>query len=370
MTEMPSVDGTILPGGTTMPGRTTIPADTTISDGTTIPDGTTSPDGIAFPAGIAFRCMGSEIRLTVERPLAGGAGTPSPREACERERAYIESFAARLSRFRGESELSRLNADRRRRVAASPLLLTAVRAGLWAARRSGGLVDPTLAGAIAEAGYARSREGERPASLADALACAPPRRPARAAARADWRRVSVRNDAIERPRGIALDTGGTGKGLCADAVAHRLSPYTRFAVDCGGDIAIGGLGAQLDPYEVEVEHPLTGESIRTLRVGGGGVATSGLNVALWRTPDGGFAHHLLDPSTGRPAWTGLIGATALGASSLEEETLAKAALLAGPDGACRILAEHGGLIVADDGEVIEVGRLDEPFGALGAGSVR
>ena len=96
-----------------------------------------------------------------------------------------------------------------------------------------------------------------------------------------------------------IDTGGTGKGLCADAVAHRLAGYTRFVVDCGGDLAVGGVGAQVEPYEIEVEHPLTGETIRTLRVAAGGVATSGLNVRVWRTPGGGFAHHLLDPA--RPA---------------------------------------------------------------------
>ena len=87
---------------------------------------------------------------------------------------------------------------------------------------------------------------------------------------------------IVRPPGVMIDTGGTGKGLCADAVAHRLSGYTRFVVDCGGDIAVGGVGAQFDPYEIEVEHPLTGEPIGALRIARGGVATSGLNVRIWR----------------------------------------------------------------------------------------
>ena len=98
---------------------------------------------------------------------------------------------------------------------------------------------------------------------------------------------------MRRAVGVTFDTGGTGKGLCADAVAHRLAGYTRFVVDCGGDLAIGGVGAQLEPYEVEVEHPLTGEAIRTLRVAAGGVATSGLNVRVWRDSRGRFAHHLL-----------------------------------------------------------------------------
>ena len=163
-----------------------------------------------------------------------------------------------------------------------------------------------------------------------------------------------------RPHGVEIDTGGSGKGLCADAVAQRLRRYTRFVVDCGGDIAIGGIGAQLEPYEVQVEHPLTGETIRSVRLGAGGIATSGLNVRVWRDGQGGYAHHLLDPATGRPAWTGLVGVTALASSALEAETLSKMALLSGPLGARRVLASHGGVIVHDDGDVEEVGPLDGP----------
>jgi thiamine biosynthesis lipoprotein len=136
-----------------------------------------------------------------------------------------------------------------------------------------------------------------------------------------------------------------------------LGGYTRFVVDCAGDIAVGGVGAQLDPYEVAVEHPLSGEPIGVLRISSGGVATSGLNVRIWRNADGSFAHHLLDPCTGGPAWTGLIGATALGPSALEAETLSKMALLLGAEGARDVLGEHGGVIVHDDGGVEAVGSV-------------
>ena len=92
-------------------------------------------------------------------------------------------------------------------------------------------------------------------------------------------------------------------------------------------------------------------------VSSGGIATSGLNSRMWRAEDGTIAHHLLDPSTGEPAWTGLLTATAIGRSALEAETLAKWALLSGPDGARRVLARHGGLVVHDDGDVELVGPL-------------
>ena len=313
---------------------------------------------------VSFRSMGSDIRLLIGTPLRPGAIPAAA--AGERERAYVEDFAARLSRFRPDSELSSLNGAPGWEVQSSPLLRAAVRAGIWAAQMSGGLVDPTLTGALERAGYDSSLERRRPASLEQALAAAPPRQGARPHPARLWSEVSVHDDrcTIRRPPGVKLDTGGTGKGLCADAVAHRLRDYSRFVVDCGGDLAIGGVGAQLDPYDVEVEHPLTGETIRTVRVGCGAIATSGVNVRVWQDAHGGFAHHLLDPSSGMPAWTGVIGVTALGSSALEAETLAKMALLLGERDARRVLSRHGGLIVRDDGDVHEIGPLDRPHGTL------
>jgi thiamine biosynthesis lipoprotein len=77
------------------------------------------------------------------------------------------------------------------------------------------------------------------------------------------------------------------------------------------------------------------------------IATSSVARRAWRGGDGAPRHHLLDPSTGRPAWTGLLAATALAPTALEAETLAKVALLQGSDDAL----VHGGLLVRADGEV-------------------
>lgn len=304
-----------------------------------------------------FHSMGSDVRLLIGAPLRPGLAPPL--DAADRERAFVLDFAQRLSRFRPDSELSALNRDPRPTAPASQLLRTAVRAGLWAAERTGGLVEPTLVGELERVGYVTSRDGTTPASLTEALAHAPGRRPARPNPHSRWDAVEVDDEAgaITRPPGVQLDTGGTGKGLCADAVAHRLGGYTRYLVDCGGDIAVGGVGAQLEPFEIEVEHPLTGRSLGTIAVTGGGVATSGLNVRIWRDAGGAFAHHLLDPSTGEPAWTGLISVTALAPSALEAETMSKLALLSGPDAAREVLAEYGGVIVDDAGEAEWVGPL-------------
>lgn len=308
---------------------------------------------------LTFDAMGSHVRLLIGEP---GPGMAPARVAAEEARRFVAEFDAALSRFKPQSELSALNADPRERVPASELLRTAVRAGLKAAESSGGLVDPTLVGEIESAGYSTSRAGMAGAPLEVALAEAPPRRPAGPNPAANWRRFSVDDaaGAIARPPGVRFDTGGTGKGLAADLIAARLRGYSRFVVDCGGDIRIGGADALVHPYEVFVEHPLSGERAFVIRLGTGAVATSGLNVRIWRDASGRYAHHLLDPASGEPAWTGLIGATALGDTAVEAETLAKAALLSGPEGGRAALAERGGLLVHDDGRVETVGPLAAP----------
>lgn len=278
---------------------------------------------------LVFPSMGTTVRLLADAPL-------------EPIRAGIEAIAARLTRFDPASELCALNADPRAEVPASPLLRRAVQAALLGARRTGGLADPTLLDAVEAAGYERSRVGVEPASLEAALRAAPPRRAATPGRR--WREVDVRAETIARPPGLRIDLGGSAKGLAADWAASQLRG--RFAVDCGGDVRVGGT------HDVALR-----DTAHTLRVTDAAIATSGIDRRVWRRPDGSYAHHLLDPGTGEPAWTGALSATAIAETALEAEAVAKSALLAGPRGARAILAAGGGIVVADDGRAEIVERL-------------
>jgi len=280
---------------------------------------------------LAFPAMGTSVRLL------GSPGAP-----LQQARGLIEDLEARLTRFDPYSELSVLNADPRETVPASLSLRDAIRAAIAGAAATGGLADPTLLGAVVRAGYARSLVGHPRADLDEALAAAPEPAAAAPSRAADWRRIHVddANGTVTRPPGVHLDLGGSAKGLAADWAARRLAPHGRFAVDCGGDLRLGGT------HDVRVRG--TGE---TVRVTDGAVATSGLDRRVWQRPGGAYAHHLLDPSSGEPAWTGLVSATALAATALEAEALAKAALLSGPREAQRWLTRHGGLLITDDGDV-------------------
>ena len=303
--------------------------------------------------------FGSRVRLLIGEPVR--VGIPSSEAKAIQIEFFLRLLHRRLTRFDASSELCALNEDRGETCSVSPTLAVAVDAALWAARRSGGLVDPTLVGELEDAGYATSRANLPPERIADALATAPEREPATPRADSRWSGIAVDTAAgiVKRPAGVRIDTGGSGKGLAADLAAERLGGYSSFVVDAGGDLRLGG---ESPPERlVRIDHPSAERPAHEFRLGSGAVATSGIKTRLWRT-EAGFAHHLLDPSTGKPAWTGVIQATSLGSTALEAETLAKMAFLSGPRRAHEILSTRGGLIVLDDGEVELIGPLAEPAG--------
>lgn len=304
-----------------------------------------------------FPLMGTHMRVVVGAPAR--PGLPSADEAADRVIAMLEDYNERLSRFREDSELSRLNADPRETVPASPLLRAALHTALDAAERTGGLVDPTLLPGLETAGYTESWDTARRLPLLEALTGDRPMPHAAAAdPSAPWREIVIDDAAgtVTRPAGLRIDTGGTGKGHAADLGGELLAGYDAWAVDCGGDLRIGGEAGLV--REVQVEHPFNGESFTTIKVRDGAVATSGLRSRIWRGEHGEVAHHLLDPATGDPAFTGLVAVTALAPRAVEAEALAKAALLSGPERARTILLRHGGITVDEHGHAEHIGRLE------------
>ena len=308
------------------------------------------------PVDRELRLMGTHIRIVVDAPAR--TGVASPAAAADAIEALLRRYDAALSRFRPGSELCALNADPRATVPASELLRDAVSAALDAAERTDGLVDPTVYDDLLTAGYRDTWDQTRRLDLQSALAESDaPRHPARPRPEQRWREISVDDAAgtITRRPGLHLDTGGTGKGHAADLAAALLDGYTTWVVDCGGDLRVGGdSGVE---REVEVEHPFTGEMFDSIRVRRSAVATSGLRSRIWRDERRRVAHHLLDPSTGEPAFSGLIAVTALAPTAVEAEALAKQALLSGPGAAAGILARHGGIAVDEAGRVARIGRL-------------
>lgn len=290
-----------------------------------------------------FECFGGLVGVSVLGPES-----MEPERAAAATEARLLAAHRQLSRFLPASELSRLNRDPRARVPADPLLLRLAGAAREAGKLTDGLVDATLLSEIEAAGYRDSMQGRSNAPRVtvepESVAPAGPR-PARS-----WAKLSVncQAGAIERPPGVAIDSGGVAKGLLADEAAANLARFPAYAVDCCGDVRIGGTAGRRRP--IWVEDPFGGEPLCSREVSDGGVATSGITRRSWEGAGGAPAHHLLDPATGKPAFTGVVQATALAPSAFLADVHAKWALLSGPELAPSRLP-YGGVLVLADGSV-------------------
>lgn len=266
-----------------------------------------------------FRAMGTEIELFVQ----GDAGDRL--DAVERE---FERLEQSMSRFRPDSELSRLNRDGR--IVGSPSLVEVVTAAVEARERTGGLFDPTVHDALVVAGYDRTFE-----ELADRVIAPSHGAPCGGEIDIEGRRITL-------APGARLDLGGIAKGYAADRACELLAETGPSLVNAGGDIAVRG-----GSWPVGVE---TASGTITLQLDSGALATSGSDRRRWDA-GGTSRHHLIDPRTGRPAESDILRATVVADSAVEAEVLAKAAFLGGAVEAPRVL-------VTGDGRTILAGGLE------------
>jgi thiamine biosynthesis lipoprotein len=269
----------------------------------------------------AFNAMGSLVEVV----LVGGNQAEAT-IAFDRAAALADEWERTFSRFRSDSELSRLNqAGSTQR--ASQMLFDGVEAALAAARMTDGLFDPTLLPSLVAFGYDRPYDEIVAAGREVAARDFPDGllRPS------GWQDIVVdyARREIMLPPGVQLDLGGIAKGRYADRLASELAGWPGGVVSAGGDMRLWGTPPAGDRWVVGVEHPDdTDSDIGWLEVAAGGVATSGTNRRHWRQA-GRSVHHLIDPRTGRPADSGLRMVTAVAPSAIEAEVLSTALFVAG-----------------------------------------
>ncbi|HEY2602361.1 MAG TPA: FAD:protein FMN transferase [Thermoleophilaceae bacterium] len=289
--------------------------------------------------------LGSSAAVAV----SDAAALPAARAAVEDELAALD---VACSRFRDDSELSRLNAGRGRRVPASPLFLEAVEVALRAAALTGGIVDPTVGEALVAAGYSRDFSELRrgPAEL-------------RAQRVPGWTKVHVdrARRAVRVPPGVRLDLGATAKALGADraaAAAARAAPGVSVLVNLGGDIGTAGpplhggwLVRVADDHRASADAPG-----QTLTIAAGGLATSSTTVRRW----GPGRHHIIDPRSGLPALSRWRTVSVAAATCVDANIASTAAIVLG-DEAPAWLSERGlpARLVSRNGHVLTVAAWPE-----------
>ncbi len=264
------------------------------------------------------------------------------------------------SRFREDSELSRLNASPGRSVRVSPLLATAIDAAQRAARLTDGAVDPTIGHALRVVGY--DDDFSRVAAEAGPLTLLSWRVPGWQAIRFDRHSRTVL-----LPQGVELDFGSTGKALAADLAAraaHAAAGGGGVLVSLGGDIAMAGTspsgGWRIHVAEDSQAEP-DGDG-EVICLPGGGVATSSTTVRRW-TRGTAVLHHIIDPKTSLPATGPFRTVTVAAATCLDANIASTAAIVRGEAAIEWLMArELPARLVENDGTIHYIGRWPDPTG--------
>jgi thiamine biosynthesis lipoprotein len=299
---------------------------------------------------LPFRAMGCEMLAILDQD------SESAPEILESVPGWFESWEQSLSRFRPDSELTRLNKTYDQPVEVSEVLWNVFQTAQWAHQFTGGLVTPTILDAIIDAGYDRPFDDlpqYQSTSLVSTLTQIQP---------LSMIVADERTQSICLPQGVHLDFGGVAKGWAARETVEKLKEFGPCLMNAGGDIAVSGPQANGKPWPVGVSNAFeAGTDLEVLYLKRCGIASSGKDRRNWHR-NGLIHHHIINPLTGQPAETDLLRVTVVAPTVMEAEAAAKAAFILGRSkGMAWIEADSAlaGLFILDNGEVFSSTRMQE-----------
>lgn len=280
-----------------------------------------------------------------------------PRDRAQADQAtdllrYLEEH---WSRFLVDSDITRINNEAGTPVTVTPETIDLVQTMKQASDLTQGRYDPTVLPALVANGYGTSRVDPDATTVLPAGA--------HRIGAADEVVVDRHRSTVTVPQGVALDPGGIGKGLAADAaVAFLLDHGAAGAlVSIGGDLAAAGTAPGHNGWRADIEHadPADQPLFRTT-IDHGGVATSSTRSRRW-VHEGRVRHHAIDPATGAPSDTDLAAVTVFSTSGWRAEAFATSALLAGSYSVVAYLDSHdlSGLAITQSGAVLRTADLDD-----------
>ncbi len=259
---------------------------------------------------IEFHAMGTEVLIQLDC-------SPGKEEVLYATPSWFDEWENVLSRFRPNSELSRLNQSGGQLVAISSVMWDVLQLSLKNERNSDGLITPGVFDTLNALGYNHSF---------DALNTFYPEEfygDTRIQNISDQIIIKPEEKCILLPPGIHLDFGGVGKGWASHQVLGSLSHLGPVLVDAGGDIAIAGMPEGNPYWVIGIENPVKPQEEYTqVAITDCGIATSGRNKRKWNHK-GIEYHHILDPRTNTSSDTDVLSATVIAKDVLQAEYGAK-----------------------------------------------
>jgi thiamine biosynthesis lipoprotein len=272
-------------------------------------------------------------------------------ETVEREvRTVFAEVEGRLSVYRPDSEISRLNGAGTNPVAISPSTRVILEQAIHYGELSGGAFDITIGPLVRAWGFSG---GKVPQGLPDEETLQATRK------RVGFRLIDLEADRVAmRVPEMFIDLGGIAKGYAVDCAWDRVRVVgaRNVLINLGGNMRVMGQASSERLWRVGVRNPFDGTQIlgQLELAPGQAVATSG-NYERFVTIGGRRYTHIIDPRTARPV-DGMAGVTVLAPTATEADAWSTILFILGIEAGGALLADHPGIeaLWVPDREPLEI----------------
>lgn len=180
-----------------------------------------------------------------------------------------------------------------------------------------------------------------------------------------YKKVNLTGNMINIPVEMNIDLGAAAKGYTGDAVTQifRDNGVTSAVISLGGNVQTLGSKPDGSDWKVSVRDPFDENSqMCVISVSDKAVVTSGDYERYFIGEDGRKYCHIINPSDGYPADSGLVSVTVIGESGIQCDCLSTALFVMGKDRAYEYWKENGGfemILVGTDGVMYVTAGIDE-----------
>ena len=183
----------------------------------------------------------------------------------------------------------------------------------------------------------------------------------------DYRKIQydAATGTVTLPEGMEIDLGSVAKGYAGQLVAQMLrdNGVESALLNLGGNVQTVGAKPDGSPWQIGIKDPQGEDAMMVLSVEDQAVVTSG-GYERYFEQDGQTYWHIMDPSTGHPADSGLISVTIVGDEGVVCDGLSTALFVMGLEKAADLWAQSGdfeAVFVTASGEVYITEGLRDRF---------
>lgn len=179
--------------------------------------------------------------------------------------------------------------------------------------------------------------------------------------------IEQKENSVIIPDGTQLDFGAVAKGYTGDRVSALMKEeygVTSALLNLGGNVQAIGRKPDGTPWRIGIRDPYGEDMLGTLEVEDAAVITSGGYERFFAGEDGTIYWHIIDPSTGYPADSGLLSVTVTGQEGTVCDALSTALFVMGADSATAYWKAHAGfdmILVTEQEEIYVTEGIAEQF---------